>query len=151
MFPSCEVLYLFSWFLTLLSYQPSLICILKCFSYNNKKKMVWNLLFLILLGLLLMRLVHQSFCYIVMNTSFFFCTQSLSCSLAGTITSFMASYWNYPSGHALKELHGIGEYMSPEISMHWLQSILLEFSLRETAPCLSHNLVKYWSCCFYFS
>ncbi|KHN31111.1 Dol-P-Man:Man(7)GlcNAc(2)-PP-Dol alpha-1,6-mannosyltransferase [Glycine soja] len=51
--------------------------------YNNKKKMIWNLLFLILLGLLLM-------------------------SLAGTITSFMASYWNYPSGHALKELHGIG-------------------------------------------
>ncbi|KAL5161608.1 Dol-P-Man:Man(7)GlcNAc(2)-PP-Dol alpha-1,6-mannosyltransferase [Glycine soja] len=51
--------------------------------YNNKKKMVWNLLFLILLGLLLM-------------------------SLAGTVTSFMASYWNYPSGHALKKLHGIG-------------------------------------------
>ncbi|KHN12245.1 Dol-P-Man:Man(7)GlcNAc(2)-PP-Dol alpha-1,6-mannosyltransferase [Glycine soja] len=45
--------------------------------------MVWNLLFLILLGLLLM-------------------------SLAGTVTSFMASYWNYPSGHALKKLHGIG-------------------------------------------
>ncbi|TKY68884.1 Dol-P-Man:Man(7)GlcNAc(2)-PP-Dol alpha-1,6-mannosyltransferase [Spatholobus suberectus] len=51
--------------------------------YNNKKKMIWNLLFLILLGLLLM-------------------------SLGGTITTFMASSWNYPSGHALKELHGIG-------------------------------------------
>ncbi|KAG2381125.1 hypothetical protein LR48_Vigan11g163500 [Vigna angularis] len=51
--------------------------------YNNRKKMIWNLLFLTLLALLLV-------------------------SLAGTITSFMASYWNYPSGHALKELHGIG-------------------------------------------
>nr|XP_007134413.1 hypothetical protein PHAVU_010G045600g [Phaseolus vulgaris]ESW06407.1 hypothetical protein PHAVU_010G045600g [Phaseolus vulgaris] len=51
--------------------------------YNNRKKMIWNLLFLILLALLLV-------------------------SLAGTITSFMASYWNYPSGYALKELHGIG-------------------------------------------
>ncbi|CAJ1948966.1 unnamed protein product [Sphenostylis stenocarpa] len=51
--------------------------------YNNKKKMIWNLLFLIWLGLLLV-------------------------SLAGTVTSFTASYWNYPSGYALKELHGIG-------------------------------------------
>ncbi|XP_014516585.1 dol-P-Man:Man(7)GlcNAc(2)-PP-Dol alpha-1,6-mannosyltransferase [Vigna radiata var. radiata] len=50
--------------------------------YNNRKKMIWNLLFLTLLALLLV-------------------------SLAGTITSFMASYWNYPSGYALKELHGI--------------------------------------------
>ncbi|KEH17914.1 putative dolichyl-P-Man:Man(7)GlcNAc(2)-PP-dolichol alpha-1,6-mannosyltransferase [Medicago truncatula] len=51
--------------------------------YNNRKKMIWNLLFLIMLGLLLM-------------------------SLGVTITTFTASYWNYPSGHALKKLHGIG-------------------------------------------
>ncbi|XP_057445644.1 dol-P-Man:Man(7)GlcNAc(2)-PP-Dol alpha-1,6-mannosyltransferase-like isoform X2 [Lotus japonicus] len=50
--------------------------------YNNKKKMIWNLLFLIMVGLLLM-------------------------SLGGTITTFMASYWNYPSGHALKKMHGL--------------------------------------------
>lgn len=44
--------------------------------------------------------------------------------------TFMASYWNYPSGHALKELHGhgIGEYTSPKIFVHWLQSILPEFA-----------------------
>ncbi|KAF7814727.1 dol-P-Man:Man(7)GlcNAc(2)-PP-Dol alpha-1,6-mannosyltransferase [Senna tora] len=51
--------------------------------YNNKKKPFWNLLFLVLLGLLLI---------------------SIGCS----ISTFMASYWNYPSGHALKELHQIG-------------------------------------------
>lgn len=51
--------------------------------YNNRKKMIWNLLFLIMLGLLLM-------------------------SIGVTITTFTASYWNYPSGHALKKLHGIG-------------------------------------------
>ncbi|KAI4354672.1 hypothetical protein L6164_003519 [Bauhinia variegata] len=48
--------------------------------YNNKKKPFWNLLFLIVLGLLLI-------------------------SVGFTIITFMASYWNYPSGHALKELH----------------------------------------------
>ncbi|RYQ87794.1 hypothetical protein Ahy_B09g095334 isoform B [Arachis hypogaea] len=51
--------------------------------YNNKRKMIWNLLFIIMLGLFLI-------------------------SLGGTITTFMASYWNYPSGHALKRLHAIG-------------------------------------------
>ncbi|RDX62398.1 Dol-P-Man:Man(7)GlcNAc(2)-PP-Dol alpha-1,6-mannosyltransferase, partial [Mucuna pruriens] len=45
--------------------------------------MIWNSLFLILLVLLLL-------------------------SLGVTVTTFMASYWNYPSGHALKELHEIG-------------------------------------------
>ncbi|XLR15236.1 hypothetical protein S83_043174, partial [Arachis hypogaea] len=30
--------------------------------------------------------------------------------LGGTITTFMASYWNYPSGHALKILHAIGGF-----------------------------------------
>ncbi|KAK4267923.1 hypothetical protein QN277_024642 [Acacia crassicarpa] len=51
--------------------------------FNNKKKPFWNLLFFILVGILLI---------------------SVACS----ITTFMASYWNYPSGHALKELHQIG-------------------------------------------
>ncbi|WJX85920.1 dolichyl-P-Man:Man(7)GlcNAc(2)-PP-dolichol alpha-1,6-mannosyltransferase [Trifolium repens] len=51
--------------------------------YNNRKKMIWNLLFLIMLGSLLM-------------------------SLGVTITTFTASYWNYPSGHALKKLHRTG-------------------------------------------
>ncbi|XP_028790918.1 dol-P-Man:Man(7)GlcNAc(2)-PP-Dol alpha-1,6-mannosyltransferase isoform X2 [Neltuma alba] len=51
--------------------------------FNNKKKPFWNLLFFMLVGLLLI---------------------SVGCS----ITTFMASYWNYPSGHALKELHQIG-------------------------------------------
>ncbi|CAJ2664960.1 unnamed protein product [Trifolium pratense] len=51
--------------------------------YNNRKKMIWNLLFLVMLGSLLM-------------------------SLGVTITTFTASYWNYPSGHALKKLHRTG-------------------------------------------
>lgn len=34
----------------------------------------------------------------------------LFCSLGCTIITFMASYENYPSGHALKELHQIGEF-----------------------------------------
>ncbi|KAA3469472.1 dol-P-Man:Man(7)GlcNAc(2)-PP-Dol alpha-1,6-mannosyltransferase isoform X1 [Gossypium australe] len=52
--------------------------------YNNRKKSFWKFLNLIMLGLLLI---------------------SLGC----TIITFMASYENYPSGHALKELHQIGE------------------------------------------
>ncbi|OMO69623.1 hypothetical protein CCACVL1_19368 [Corchorus capsularis] len=51
--------------------------------YNNRKKSFWKLLNLIVLGLLLF---------------------SLGC----TMITFMASYENYPSGHALKELHQIG-------------------------------------------
>ncbi|PPR83609.1 hypothetical protein GOBAR_AA37104 [Gossypium barbadense] len=54
-----------------------------CFCYNNRKKSFWKFLNLIMLGLLLI---------------------SLGC----TIITFMASYENYPSGHALKELHQIG-------------------------------------------
>lgn len=51
--------------------------------YNNRKKTFWKLLNFIMLGLLLI---------------------SLGC----TIITFMASYNNYPSGHALKDLHQIG-------------------------------------------
>ncbi|KAI8545510.1 hypothetical protein RHMOL_Rhmol07G0045300 [Rhododendron molle] len=48
--------------------------------YNNRKKSFWKLLHIILLGLLMV---------------------SLGC----TIITFMASYENYPSGYALKDLH----------------------------------------------
>ncbi|KAM3733357.1 hypothetical protein ACB098_11G129100 [Castanea mollissima] len=51
--------------------------------YNNRKKTFWKLLNFIMLGLLLI---------------------SLGC----TVITFMASYNNYPSGHALKDLHQIG-------------------------------------------
>ncbi|KAF3445600.1 hypothetical protein FNV43_RR10776 [Rhamnella rubrinervis] len=51
--------------------------------YNNRKKAFWKLLYLMMFGLLLM---------------------SLGC----TIITFMASYENYPSGHALKDLHQYG-------------------------------------------
>nr|XP_043624071.1 dol-P-Man:Man(7)GlcNAc(2)-PP-Dol alpha-1,6-mannosyltransferase isoform X2 [Erigeron canadensis] len=48
--------------------------------YNNRKKNLWNLLYIALLGLLVI-------------------------SLASTAITFMASYENYPSGYALKSLH----------------------------------------------
>ncbi|GMN60060.1 hypothetical protein TIFTF001_029141 [Ficus carica] len=51
--------------------------------YNNRKKPFWKLLYFMMLGLLLM---------------------SLGC----TALTFMASYENYPSGHALKSLHQFG-------------------------------------------
>ncbi|XP_024017008.1 dol-P-Man:Man(7)GlcNAc(2)-PP-Dol alpha-1,6-mannosyltransferase [Morus notabilis] len=51
--------------------------------YNNRKKAFWKLLYFMMPGLLLI---------------------SLGCT---TIT-FMASYENYPSGHALKSLHQLG-------------------------------------------
>lgn len=57
--------------------------------------MIWNLLFLILLGLLLI-------------------------SLVGTMITFMASYWNYPSGHALKELHGHGIGLHSDTDKRWV-------------------------------
>lgn len=52
--------------------------------YNNQKKNIWRLLFLMMLGSLLV---------------------SLGCS----VISFMASYNNYPGGYALKALHQIGD------------------------------------------
>ncbi|XP_057979719.1 dol-P-Man:Man(7)GlcNAc(2)-PP-Dol alpha-1,6-mannosyltransferase isoform X2 [Malania oleifera] len=51
--------------------------------YNNRRKVFWNLLNIVMLG-------------------------SLLISLGCTILFFMASYHNYPSGYALKELHQIG-------------------------------------------
>lgn len=53
--------------------------------YNNRKKPFWKLLYFMMLGLLLM---------------------SLGC----TALTFMASYENYPSGHALKSLHQFGHH-----------------------------------------
>ncbi|KAL5560554.1 hypothetical protein UlMin_036765 [Ulmus minor] len=52
--------------------------------YNNRKKAFWKLLYFMMLGLLLI---------------------SLGC----TIITFLASYENYPSGHALKSLHEFGQ------------------------------------------
>lgn len=51
--------------------------------YNNRRKSFWNLLYIALLGLLVI---------------------SLGC----TVTTFLASNENYPSGYALKALHGTG-------------------------------------------
>ncbi|CAH1416242.1 unnamed protein product [Lactuca virosa] len=51
--------------------------------YNNRKKSFWNLLYIVLLGLLVI---------------------SLGCS----VITFMASYENYPSGYALRSLHKVG-------------------------------------------
>lgn len=51
--------------------------------YNNRKKSFWNLLYIVLIGLLVI---------------------SLGCS----VITFMASYENYPSGYALRSLHKVG-------------------------------------------
>ncbi|XP_028074044.1 dol-P-Man:Man(7)GlcNAc(2)-PP-Dol alpha-1,6-mannosyltransferase isoform X2 [Camellia sinensis] len=51
--------------------------------YNNRRKNFWNLLYVVLLGLLMI-------------------------SLGYTIITFMASYENYPSGYALRDLHKNG-------------------------------------------
>ncbi|OAY49438.1 dol-P-Man:Man(7)GlcNAc(2)-PP-Dol alpha-1,6-mannosyltransferase isoform X1 [Manihot esculenta] len=57
--------------------------------YNNRKKALWKLLNLFMLGLILI---------------------SLGC----TIIMFLASYENYPSGHALKGLHQMGHLASTD-------------------------------------
>ncbi|KAK8650480.1 hypothetical protein V6N13_140117 [Hibiscus sabdariffa] len=62
--------------------------------YNNRKKSFWKFLNFIMLGLLLI---------------------SLGC----TVITFMASYENYPSGYALKELHQIG-HVSNKSSELWV-------------------------------
>ncbi|KAK8492832.1 hypothetical protein V6N12_009714 [Hibiscus sabdariffa] len=62
--------------------------------YNNRKKSFWKFLNFIMLGLLLI---------------------SLGC----TVITFMASYENYPSGYALKELHQIG-HLSNKSSELWV-------------------------------
>ncbi|XP_060673362.1 dol-P-Man:Man(7)GlcNAc(2)-PP-Dol alpha-1,6-mannosyltransferase isoform X2 [Ziziphus jujuba] len=51
--------------------------------YNNRKKAFWKLMYFVMIGLLLI---------------------SLGC----TIITFLASYENYPSGHALKYFHQYG-------------------------------------------
>uniref|UniRef100_A0A5B7B8H3 Mannosyltransferase n=1 Tax=Davidia involucrata TaxID=16924 RepID=A0A5B7B8H3_DAVIN len=51
--------------------------------YNNRRKSFWKLLYVVVLGLLVV---------------------SLGC----TIITFMASFENYPSGYALKDLHRMG-------------------------------------------
>ncbi|XP_057807477.1 dol-P-Man:Man(7)GlcNAc(2)-PP-Dol alpha-1,6-mannosyltransferase [Salvia miltiorrhiza] len=63
--------------------------------YNNRKKSLWKYLNIAMLGLFLI---------------------SLGC----TILTFMASYENYPSGHALKALHKMGHLgnNSNEIWVH---------------------------------
>jgi hypothetical protein len=103
---------------------------------------IWNLLFLIMLRSLLMWLVHLSFCFTGARSFFHVLICSLFfCSLGVTITTFTASYWNYPSGHALKKLHGTSESMSCKMSMH-LTIIFLEKSLLFFYPLI---LSKYWS------
>ncbi len=57
--------------------------------------------------------------------SFSTCTHFLFCSLGCTIITFMASYENYPSGHALKDLHQIGMFslsLSQKLSWPWTES-----------------------------
>ncbi|PIN18363.1 Protein involved in dolichol pathway for N-glycosylation (mannosyltransferase family) [Handroanthus impetiginosus] len=63
--------------------------------YNNRKKSLWKYLYFAMLGLFLI---------------------SLGC----TILTFMASYENYPSGHALKALHKMGHLSnnSNEVWVH---------------------------------
>ncbi|CAL5398156.1 unnamed protein product [Camellia sinensis] len=56
--------------------------------YNNRRKNFWNLLYVVLLGFLMI-------------------------SLGYTIITFMASYENYPSGYALRDLHK-NEYSKEE-------------------------------------
>ncbi|KAK4414570.1 Dol-P-Man:Man(7)GlcNAc(2)-PP-Dol alpha-1,6-mannosyltransferase [Sesamum alatum] len=63
--------------------------------YNNRKKSFWKYLYVAMLGLFLI---------------------SLGC----TVLTFMASYENYPSGHALKALHKMGRLTnhSKEVWVH---------------------------------
>lgn len=76
-------------------------------SYNNRKKTLWKFLNLFMLGLFFIRLDgHFICCYkYVLHPNVLFCLCSLGC----TIVFFLASYDNYPSGNALKDLHQIGE------------------------------------------
>ncbi|OIW18819.1 hypothetical protein TanjilG_25262 [Lupinus angustifolius] len=59
--------------------------------------------------LLYSKLPHKELRFIISSVPIFNLSASIAANriLAGTITTFMASYWNYPSGHALKELHGV--------------------------------------------
>ncbi|XP_011017392.1 PREDICTED: dol-P-Man:Man(7)GlcNAc(2)-PP-Dol alpha-1,6-mannosyltransferase isoform X2 [Populus euphratica] len=74
--------------------------------YNNRKKTPWKFLNLFMLGLFFIRLDGHFICChkYVMHPNVLFCLCSLGC----TIVLFLASYDNYPSGNALKDLHQIG-------------------------------------------
>lgn len=75
--------------------------------YNNRKKTLWKFLNLIMLGLFFIRLDGHFICchkYVLHPNILFFL-----CSLGCTLVFFLASYDNYPSGNALKDLHQIGE------------------------------------------
>jgi hypothetical protein len=76
-------------------------------SYNNRKKTLWKFLNLFMLGLFFIRLDGHFICChkYVLHPNVLFCLCSLGC----TIVFFLASYDNYPSGNALKDLHQIGE------------------------------------------
>ncbi|KAJ6729950.1 MANNOSYLTRANSFERASE [Salix viminalis] len=74
--------------------------------YNNRKKTLWKFLNLIMLGLFFIRLDGHFICchkYVLHPNILFFL-----CSLGCTLVFFLASYDNYPSGNALKDLHQIG-------------------------------------------
>ncbi|KAF9687666.1 hypothetical protein SADUNF_Sadunf02G0116800 [Salix dunnii] len=74
--------------------------------YNNRKKTLWKFLNLFMLGLFFIRLDGHFICChkYVLHPNILFCLCSLGC----TIVFFLASYDNYPSGNALKDLHHIG-------------------------------------------
>lgn len=95
-----------------------ILFILSCHRYNNKQKTFWKLLYLIMLGSLLIRLNDFSVLlgkiYIYLSIHSF-----LLCSLGCTVITFLASYENYPSGYALKELHRTGRSFIPQVPK-WL-------------------------------
>ncbi|KAL2235514.1 UNVERIFIED_CONTAM: Dol-P-Man:Man(7)GlcNAc(2)-PP-Dol alpha-1,6-mannosyltransferase [Sesamum indicum] len=76
--------------------------------YNNRKKSFWKYLHVAMLGLFLIRLNEP------VSADF------TLCSLGCTVLTFMASYENYPSGHALKALHKMGHLTnnSKEVWVH---------------------------------
>ncbi|TYG57969.1 hypothetical protein ES288_D08G184700v1 [Gossypium darwinii] len=101
--------------------------------YNNRKKSFWKFLNLVILGLLLI---------------------SLGC----TIITFMASYENYPSGRALKELHQIamnGISLFCENEWPWRYSKEEEITLEEfgqrnfTYLINEHRTIDGYKCLFY--
>lgn len=69
-------------------------------------------------GLLLIRLdVLVILIYFWINSLHFLLYLFSSCSLGCTIITFMASYENYPSSHALKDLH---QYGSSSLFLLWV-------------------------------
>ncbi|XP_059659129.1 dol-P-Man:Man(7)GlcNAc(2)-PP-Dol alpha-1,6-mannosyltransferase-like [Cornus florida] len=75
-------------------------------SYNNRKKRFWNLVFYCSAGN-----AHCQTSSIDAYCSF--------CSLGCTVIMFMASYENYPSGYALKDLHRMG-YAANNSNEQWV-------------------------------